>query len=97
MKRFLLFLVLMTGAIACLLTHSVSAQTTAPASLTVKGKVVLSKENTGLGNVSVQASKSKVGTTVTADDGSFTIRIEKGESLRFTRVDLQPVTITAVS
>ncbi|MFN7586066.1 MAG: SusC/RagA family TonB-linked outer membrane protein, partial [Bacteroidota bacterium] len=96
MKRFLPFLVLMTGAIACLLTHSVSAQTTAPASLTVKGKVVLSKENTGLGNVSVQVSKSKVG-TVTADDGSFTIRIEKGESLRFTRVDLQPVTITAVS
>ncbi|MCA6487680.1 MAG: hypothetical protein IM534_07455, partial [Chitinophagaceae bacterium] len=48
MKRFLPFLVLMTGAIACLLTHSVSAQTTAPASLTVKGKVVLSKENTGL-------------------------------------------------
>ncbi|MFN7274163.1 MAG: SusC/RagA family TonB-linked outer membrane protein, partial [Bacteroidota bacterium] len=96
MKRFLPFLVLMTGAMACLLTHSVSAQTTAPASLTVKGKVLLSKENSGLGNVSVQASKSKVG-TVTADDGSFTIRIEKGESLRFTRVDLQPVTITAVS
>ncbi|MFN5691565.1 MAG: SusC/RagA family TonB-linked outer membrane protein, partial [Bacteroidota bacterium] len=96
MKRFFLFSLLLTGLATCLQTGSISAQTTAPTSITVKGRVLLAKENTGLGNVAVQSLKSKAG-TVTAEDGTFTIRIEKGESLRFTRVDMQPVTITAVS
>ena len=69
------------------------SQTAVPESRTIKGKVILQKENTPLGNVSVQTSKSKTG-TVTADDGSFTIVLKKGESLRFSRVDLQSVTVS---
>lgn len=96
MKRFLHLSVWLMGIIACLFNGNAIAQNNAANLITVKGKVVLSKENTGLSNVSVQASKTKVG-TVTAEDGSFTLRIERGESIRFTRVDLQPVTISGVT
>jgi hypothetical protein len=58
MKRFFLFSLLLTGLATCLQTGSISAQTTAPTSITVKGRVLLAKENTGLGNVAVQSLKT---------------------------------------
>jgi TonB-dependent starch-binding outer membrane protein SusC len=76
-----------------LLPQAGFSQNTAPESRTIKGKVVLQRENTPLGNVSVQTSKSKTG-TVTAEDGTFTIVLKKGETLRFSRVDLQSETVS---
>lgn len=81
------------GMLALSLPLAVQSQTTEPETRTIKGKVLLLKENTALSNVSVQASKSKAG-TVTGEDGSFTIQVKKGESLRFSRVDLQSVTLS---
>ena len=76
-----------------LLPQAGFSQNTAPESRTIKGKVVLQRENTPLGNVSVQTSKSKTG-TVTAEDGTFAIVLKKGETLRFSRVDLQSETVS---
>jgi len=59
----------------------------------ISGKVLGSKDNLPLGNVSVKVTKSKKG-TATTDDGSFVIQINKGESLTFSRVDLISVTVS---
>ena len=55
--------------------------------LTVTGKVFNAKDNSPLENISVKVVGVKKGTTTKAD-GSFTITIEKGQSLEFSRVDM---------
>ncbi len=55
--------------------------------LTITGKVFNAKDNTPLENISVKVVGVKKGTTTKAD-GSFSISIEKGQSLEFSRVDM---------
>jgi TonB-linked SusC/RagA family outer membrane protein len=55
--------------------------------LTVTGKVFNAKDNSPLENISVKVVGVKKGTTTKAD-GSFSITIEKGQSLEFSRVDM---------
>ena len=55
--------------------------------LTVTGKVFNAKDNSPLENISVKVVGVKKGTTTKAD-GSFSIAIEKGQSLEFSRVDM---------
>jgi TonB-dependent starch-binding outer membrane protein SusC len=81
------------GILLGVLPQAAFSQKAEPESRTIKGKVVLQRENTPLSNVSVQASKSKTG-TVTAEDGTFSIVLKKGETLRFSRVDLQSETVS---
>jgi len=59
----------------------------------ISGKIVSSKDNIPLGNVSVRLTKSKTG-TISADDGSFTLRVKAGESITFSRVDLISTTVS---
>jgi TonB-linked SusC/RagA family outer membrane protein len=51
----------------------------------INGKVLNQKDNTPVENVTVRVAGSKKGTT-TRSDGSFTITIERGQSLEFTSV-----------
>ena len=46
-----------------------------------------------MGNVSVKPTKSKTG-TISADDGSFTLRVKTGETITLSRVDLISTTVT---
>lgn len=55
--------------------------------LTITGKVFNAKDNSPLENISVKVVGVKKGTTTKAD-GSFSISIEKGQSLEFSRVDM---------
>jgi len=69
------------------LTTSTSNGMSNAEKLTVTGKVFNAKDNTPLENISVKVVGVKKGTTTKAD-GSFTITIEKGQSLEFSRVDM---------
>lgn len=53
----------------------------------VKGKVFNAKDNTPLENVSVKIVGTKKGTTTKAD-GSFSITVQKGQSLEFSSVNM---------
>ncbi|MFM7672595.1 MAG: SusC/RagA family TonB-linked outer membrane protein [Bacteroidota bacterium] len=58
----------------------------------VKGKVFNAKDNTPLENVTVKVVGAKKGTTTKAD-GSFTITVQKGQSLEFSSVNMVARTI----
>jgi TonB-dependent starch-binding outer membrane protein SusC len=53
----------------------------------INGKVLSAKDNTPLENVTVRIVGTKKGTTTRAD-GSYTITIERGQSLEFSRVNM---------
>ena len=55
--------------------------------ITISGKVLNAKDNTPLENVTVRILGSKKGTATRAD-GSFTITIERGQSLEFSSVNM---------
>ncbi len=83
----------MFGVAILLLSNSLLAQNAKPVSgsgndlITVSGKVISIKDNQPLANVSIKVLKSKGG-VISGDDGSFTIKLKKGEVLQFSRVDL---------
>jgi TonB-linked SusC/RagA family outer membrane protein len=58
----------------------------------VKGKVINSKDNTPLENVTVKVVGGKKGTT-TSDNGSFSITLEKGQFLEFSRINMISKTV----
>ncbi|MEY4886253.1 MAG: hypothetical protein RL151_1562, partial [Bacteroidota bacterium] len=53
----------------------------------INGKVLSAKDNTPLENVTVRIVGTKKGTTTRAD-GSYTITIDRGQSLEFSRVNM---------
>lgn len=55
--------------------------------ITITGKVLNAKDNTPLENVTVRILGSKKG-TATRTDGSFTITMERGQSLEFSSVNM---------
>lgn len=59
----------------------------------ISGKVVGEKDNLPLGNVSVKLTKSKTG-TISAEDGSFIVRVKTGETITLSRVDLISTTVS---
>ena len=76
----------------------VSAETFSPFQATketvkVSGKVFNAKDNTPLENVTVKVVGTKKGTT-TKNDGSFSITIERGQSLEFSSVSMISKTIS---
>ncbi len=81
----------MFGVAILLLTNSVIAQNANSNAgndlITVTGKVISIKDNQPLSNVTIKVQKSKGG-TISTDDGSFTIKVKKGDVLQFSRVDL---------
>ena len=91
MKKNIHVIVAIIGLALQLLSNQVIAQnasTTAGNDLvTVTGKVISIKYNQPLSNVSVKVLKSKTG-TISGEDGSFTIKVNKGTILQFSRVDL---------
>jgi len=93
MKKNIHVLMAMFGLAICLLSNTIIAQSTNPAStsgndfITITGKVVSIKDNQPLSNVSVKILKAKGG-TISTEDGSFTIKVKKGDALLFSRVDL---------
>ena len=91
MKKNIHVIVAIIGLALQLLSNQVIAQnasTTAGNDLvTVTGKVISIKDNQPLSNVSVKVLKSKTG-TISGEDGSFTIKVNKGTILQFSRVDL---------
>ena len=58
----------------------------------INGKVLSAKDNTPLENVTVRILGTKKGTT-TRTDGSFTITIDRGQSLEFSRVNMISKTV----
>jgi TonB-linked SusC/RagA family outer membrane protein len=64
--------------------------------IVIKGKVLNAKDNTPLENVSVKIVGTKKGTT-TKEDGSFTITIEKGQFLEFSRINMISKTIKSLN
>ena len=77
---------------------NVSAETFSPFQATketvqVSGKVFNAKDNTPLENVTVKVVGTKKGTT-TKNDGSFSITIERGQSLEFSSVSMLSKTIS---
>jgi TonB-dependent starch-binding outer membrane protein SusC len=93
MKKNIHVLMAMFGLAICLLSNTIIAQSTNPAStsgndfITITGKVVSIKDNQPLSNVSVKILKAKGG-TISTEDGTFTIKVKKGDALLFSRVDL---------
>ena len=76
----------------------VSAETFSPFKVSketvqISGKVFNAKDNTPLENVTVKVVGTKKGTT-TKNDGSFSITIEKGQSLEFSSVSMLSKTIS---
>jgi len=58
----------------------------------INGKVLSAKDNTPLENVTIRILGTKKGTTTRAD-GSFTITIDRGQSLEFSRVNMISKTV----
>jgi TonB-linked SusC/RagA family outer membrane protein len=91
MRKKIQVIIAIIGVVLQLLSNQVKAQTSNSNAegglITVTGKVVGIKDNQPLSNVSVKVLKSKTG-TITSEDGVFTIKVKKGVTLQFSRVDL---------
>ncbi len=89
MRKKIHVIVAIIGVVLQLLSNQIKAQSSNAEGelITVTGKVVAIKDNQPLSNVSVKVLKSKTG-TITGDDGGFTIKVKKGVTLQFSRVDL---------
>ena len=91
MKKNIHVIVAIIGLALQVLSNQVIAQNASATAgndlVTVTGKVISIKDNQPLANVSVKLLKSKTG-TISAEDGSFTIKVNKGTILQFSRVDL---------
>ena len=78
MKKNIHVIVAIIGVILQLLTNQTFAQSSniGEELITITGKVVSTKDNQPLSNVSVKVLKSKTG-TISGDDGVFTIKVKK--------------------
>ena len=82
-------IILGVSLLFCLLQNPTQAQAPAknePQKL-IKGTVLNSKDNSPLENVTIKLLNSKKG-TISKADGSFSIQIQNGEKLEFSRVDM---------